>query len=187
MNKDQYLRKLEYLLSDLPEEERREAMEYYVEYFEEAGPEREAEVMRELGTPETVAETIHKELADKGIVPYRAEKKQKKERNGWQIAFIVLVCVLVSPVVIPLAIALFGVVIAVLACVVALIVSAVVLVVSIVAAFLVAAILLFVVGISNMGLPLVGLMMIGISFLCAGLFLLCGWDSSSSVQLLYRK
>ena len=55
MNKDQYLRKLEYLLSDLPEEERREAMEYYVEYFEEAGPEREAEVMRELGTPETVA------------------------------------------------------------------------------------------------------------------------------------
>lgn len=46
MNKDQYLRKLEYLLSDLPEEERREAMEYYVEYFEEAGPEREAEVMR---------------------------------------------------------------------------------------------------------------------------------------------
>ena len=78
MNKDQYLRKLEYLLSDLPEEERREAMEYYVEYFEEAGPEREAEVMRELGTPETVAETIHKELADKGIVPYRAEKKQKK-------------------------------------------------------------------------------------------------------------
>lgn len=175
MNKDQYLRKLEYLLSDLPEEERREAMEYYVEYFEEAGPEREAEVIRELGTPETVAETIHKELADKGIVPYRVEKKQKKERNGWQIAFIVLVCVLVSPVVIPLAIALFAVVIAVLACVVALIVSAVVLVVSIVAAFLVAAILLFVVGISNMGLPLVGLMMIGSSFLCAGLFLLCGW------------
>ena len=149
MNKDQYLRKLEYLLSDLPEEERREAMEYYVEYFEEAGPEREAEVMRELGTPETVAETIHKELADKGIVPYRAEKKQKKERNGWQIAFIVLVCVLVSPVVIPLAIALFGVVIAVLACVVALIVSAVVLVVSIVAAFLVAAILLFIVEIGR--------------------------------------
>ena len=91
MNKDQYLRKLEYLLSDLPEEERREAMEYYVEYFEEAGPEREAEVMRELGTPETVAETIHKELADKGIVPYRAEKKQKKERNGWQIDFLDLI------------------------------------------------------------------------------------------------
>lgn len=82
MNKDQYLRKLEYLLSDLPEEERREAMEYYVEYFEEAGPEREAEVMRELGTPETVAETIHKELADKGIVPYRAEKKQKRKETA---------------------------------------------------------------------------------------------------------
>ena len=65
MNKDQYLRKLEYLLSDLPEEERREAMEYYVEYFEEAGPEREAEVMRELGTPETVA-LSGREEAEKG-------------------------------------------------------------------------------------------------------------------------
>ena len=82
MNKDQYLRKLEYLLSDLPEEERREAMEYYVEYFEEAGPEREAEVMRELGTPETVAETIHKELADKGIVPFGQRRSRKRKETA---------------------------------------------------------------------------------------------------------
>lgn len=175
MNKAQYLRRLEYLLSDLPEDERREAMEYYVEYFEEAGPEREAEVVKELGTPETVAETIHRELADKGVIDYKPGKKQKKERNGWQIAFIVLVCVLAAPVVIPIAFALLAVVAAILACIVAAIVGIVAAVIGVVAAFFCVAVVLFIVGISNMSLPFVGILLIGISFISAGLFLLCGW------------
>lgn len=41
MNKTEFLSALERELSALPPEERRDAMLYYKEYFEEAGPENE--------------------------------------------------------------------------------------------------------------------------------------------------
>ena len=52
MNRAQFMEQLEKLLSDISEEERREALEYYESYFDEAGPEKEASVIRELGSPE---------------------------------------------------------------------------------------------------------------------------------------
>ena len=58
MTKYEYLAKLEQLLSSLPEQERRDAMNYYEEYFVSAGPEKEAEAIRELGTPEEAARKI---------------------------------------------------------------------------------------------------------------------------------
>ena len=36
MNRERFLKQLERLLSDIPESERREAMEYYQNYFEES-------------------------------------------------------------------------------------------------------------------------------------------------------
>lgn len=58
MNKDYFLRELEYLLSDVTEEERREALQYYRDYFDEAGPGREAEILAHIGSPEKVAAEI---------------------------------------------------------------------------------------------------------------------------------
>lgn len=55
MNKDYFLRELEYLLMDLSEEERESALEYYRDYFEEAGEAREAEMAARLGSPAKVA------------------------------------------------------------------------------------------------------------------------------------
>ena len=40
MNREEFLRQLERLLSDIPEGERWEALEYYRNYFEDAGPEK---------------------------------------------------------------------------------------------------------------------------------------------------
>ena len=37
MDRKQFMRQLEALLSDIPGEERREALEYYESYFDEAG------------------------------------------------------------------------------------------------------------------------------------------------------
>ena len=51
MNRAQFMKQLEKLLSDISEEERKEALDYYESYFDDAGPEREAEVLRELGSP----------------------------------------------------------------------------------------------------------------------------------------
>lgn len=63
MNKEYFLRELAYLLQDIPEEEREEALQYYRDYFEEAGPEREAEVLAQIGSPERVAAELKSSLA----------------------------------------------------------------------------------------------------------------------------
>ena len=51
MNKEQFLARLEKRLRRIPQEERENIMLYYQEYFEEAGPEQEQEVIQELGSP----------------------------------------------------------------------------------------------------------------------------------------
>lgn len=58
MTKYEYLAKLEHLLADMPEQERRDALDYYAEYFDAAGPDHEAETAEKLGDPETVARKI---------------------------------------------------------------------------------------------------------------------------------
>ena len=81
MNKNEFLSQLEKFLSDLPEEERREAMEYYVEYFDEAGPEKETDVLKEFGSPKEVADRIHEELAEKGLIVYDPSCHHYSESN----------------------------------------------------------------------------------------------------------
>lgn len=58
MTKYEYLAKLEQLLSAMPQQERRDALDYYAEYFDAAGPDHEAETAEKLGDPETVARKI---------------------------------------------------------------------------------------------------------------------------------
>lgn len=58
MNRKEYMKRLEQLLLILPEEEREEALQYYYDYFDDAGIENEDKVIAELGTPEEVAAKI---------------------------------------------------------------------------------------------------------------------------------
>ena len=58
MMKQEFLQRLNRLLADVTQEEREEALRYYEEYFDEAGPEQEQAVLAELGSPEKVAATI---------------------------------------------------------------------------------------------------------------------------------
>ena len=58
MNRETFLRELEYLLQDMGEEERADALAYYRDYLDEAGPENEEKVIREFGSPERVAAMI---------------------------------------------------------------------------------------------------------------------------------
>ena len=58
MERKEYMERLEQLLLVLPEEEREEALQYYYDYFDDAGVENEENVIRELGTPEEVAAKI---------------------------------------------------------------------------------------------------------------------------------
>ena len=179
MNKNEFLSQLEKFLSDLPEEERREAMEYYVEYFDEAGPEKENEVLKEFGAPEKIAKQIHEELAEKGLIVYdpsAAGEDGKEKKDGWKIACIVLLCILAAPVVIPLAAAIIGTILSVIVAVISAIAGVFLAACGLTLAFAVAAVVLFVVGIVKLfSAPLVGLFLIGLSLLFAGLALLLGF------------
>ena len=62
MDRAQFMEQLEKLLSDISEAERQEALAYYNSYFDEAGPENEASVIRELGSPGKVAAIIKADL-----------------------------------------------------------------------------------------------------------------------------
>ena len=51
MNRTEYMRELDALLHGISKEEREEAMQYYNDYFDDAGSENEEKVIEELGSP----------------------------------------------------------------------------------------------------------------------------------------
>lgn len=79
MRKEEFLRRLEMLLSDISEEEREEAMAFYRSYFDDAGEEDEARIIAELESPENVAETIKRDL---GMVTVTAQDDSSYEEMG---------------------------------------------------------------------------------------------------------
>lgn len=64
MSKKEFLQALEQELQDLPLEEKKSAVQYFSMYFDDAGPEQEAEVIRQLGSPQKVAQEIREGGAD---------------------------------------------------------------------------------------------------------------------------
>ena len=55
MTRDEFMKELAYLLQDIQDEDKDDAVQYYTDYFEEAGPDKEEEVIQELGSPERIA------------------------------------------------------------------------------------------------------------------------------------
>lgn len=67
MNRSEYLRILSERISSLPLDEYSNIMEYYTEYFEDAGEGNDGKVIEELGSPESLAEKIINESTDKNV------------------------------------------------------------------------------------------------------------------------
>lgn len=94
MNRIEYMTKLASLLQDIPEVERKDAMKYYNDYFDEAGEENEEQVIREFGAPEEVAENIKADLKGKieditdnqqgQSESYQFQTQDQQNRNGNQ-------------------------------------------------------------------------------------------------------
>lgn len=66
MNREEFLSRLTALLQDVPPAEREEAVQYYQDYFDDAGEGNEAGVIASLGSPEELAKSIKAGLADGG-------------------------------------------------------------------------------------------------------------------------
>lgn len=66
MTRAEYMRQLESLLSSVPDSEREEALQYYNDYFDDASDQEDDEVIKSLGSPEELAESIKAGLSDDG-------------------------------------------------------------------------------------------------------------------------
>ena len=107
MTRTDYLTQLETYLNKLPEADRIEAMEYFKELFDDAGPEGEEELIASLGTPKEAAHDVLSDLLDKKVNEAPAQK------NDRQLLHMAL---LVAPIGIPVGIgilmAVIGIIIA---------------------------------------------------------------------------
>lgn len=88
MTRTDYMKSLERLLAALPETERRDALNYYEEYFDDAGADNEAATIAELGTPEEVAQKIleNQEFvpAEVSPAPETSALPRAKRRIHWE-------------------------------------------------------------------------------------------------------
>ena len=74
MNRADFMKNLAELLADMAPAEREEAIQYYNDYFDDAGTENEQSVIASLGTPEQMAKTIKAGLFDGGSAGEFTEK-----------------------------------------------------------------------------------------------------------------
>ncbi len=74
MNRADFMKNLAELLADMAPAEREEAIQYYNDYFDDAGEENEQSVIESLGTPEQLAGTIKAGLFDGGSAGEFTEK-----------------------------------------------------------------------------------------------------------------
>lgn len=79
MNREEYLKRLSFLLKDLPEEEIEDAIAYYEDYFEEAGEEKEEQVIKELGSPEKIAKMIRDSVQENQASSEYTEEGYRQE------------------------------------------------------------------------------------------------------------
>lgn len=170
MSREEYLRALSRELRRLPKDEYEKAMDYYVEYFEEAGPEKEQEIIKDLGSPKDVAAQIIMDAAME-----RMDKPQKSMKRGLSTVWMVVLAVCAAPIALPLAIGILAMAGGVLVTAGALLLCALLVEAGAVAAGVVAVVggivLLFSHPLSALTVTGMGLFMIGISIL--GAFVLC--------------
>ncbi|MDR2610857.1 MAG: DUF1700 domain-containing protein [Clostridiales Family XIII bacterium] len=116
MDNRKYLSQLEKRLNKLPPEDRADAIAYYAEYLDEAGPDGANIALKSLGTPAQVAAGIMADFALRDM----AEGKPKVKK-GISAVWFALLGVFALPIGLPVMIALFCVVFALLITVFALI------------------------------------------------------------------
>ncbi len=207
MNKSEYIEALRKEIQALPEAERNEALKYYSDYFDDAGPENESQVIDELGSPEDLAKFILRNFScvpEKIPVEKRSGETASKNKNGTaeksvvettddgsakaaKILLLVLLAVITFPIWASIFTAvggvLFGLFVAVIVVGFVLVLAALVI--------LLGGIFLAAFGIGMLfGAPLSGLLLIGTGLLLAGAGLICvmggAWVCGKIVPAIIR-
>ena len=80
MTRDEYMTALKNNIQSLTVDEQNEALQYYSDYFDDAGD--DAKVMEELGTPEEVAKVIRERFSNTLVKDSNAKENDEKEENS---------------------------------------------------------------------------------------------------------
>ncbi len=166
MNREIYMRSLQDRLSKLPREDREMAMEYFREYFDEAGPENETQAIEDLGTPKEAAEQIIMNMAVKNSEEISGKSEGAGVKRSFRAVWIGILAVFAAPIALPLALAAVVVVISVGIAVVSVLASLVVAGAAVLAAGVVTVILGAMMIFQS---PANAVATMGTGFLCTGL------------------
>ena len=128
MNRQEFMRQLEDLLSGIPASEREDALAYYNNYFDEAGTENEQQVIMELGSPEAVAKNIiadvqqesgdysspETEAYERQIMPKQNRTTEKQGMSQSTKILLIILLVFTFPIWIGVVAGLFGAVVGII-------------------------------------------------------------------------
>lgn len=194
MNRIEFMKQLESLLQNISPTEREEALQYYNDYFNDAGEENEQAVIEALGNPAKVAENIKRDIygagygdaayqkpqsQERAVAEYhqpaagmqqiKTEQPQKEGMPAWAIVLMVLGLIVISPVVLGVGSGVLGILAGVIITWFALILGFGIVAIALFAALLV----LMVTGVMCLGAdPLVGVAMFGGGLVCGGIGIL---------------
>ena len=124
MTRQEYMEQLKKYLKRLPKEDYENAIEYFSEYFDEAGPQKEQQVMKELGEPKEAARELLLNLLqesvenDQDIVEEKAAVQPEaasggKKRSPGKIILLAILVLCASPVSLALLVGVLAVLLAV--------------------------------------------------------------------------
>jgi len=198
MDRNEFMKQLESLLQSISSSEREEALQYYNEYFNDAGQENEQDVIEALGSPVKVAENIKRDFYGSGydeatyqktssernaVVEYQTDTQEekyssesydtysiqkRKEQKGMSTGMIVLIVILCI-LASPLILSLLSGVLGILIGIIATWFSLIIGFGAVALSLFAVLVVLFVVGIMCMFTdPLVGVVLLGIGMLVGG-------------------
>lgn len=98
MTRSDYMTILAHHLRRLPREDYNRAIEYFEEYFDDAGPQQEQNAIEDLGSPEEAAKELIMNLAERNVT-----EPPKTIKRGIHTAWIGILGICAAPIAIPVA------------------------------------------------------------------------------------
>ena len=98
MTRSEYMKILTHKLRRLPKDDYYRAVEYFEEYFEEAGPDQEQQAIEDLGSPEEAAKALIVDLAAANV-----KEPPKTIKKGLSAVWIAILAIFAAPIAVPLA------------------------------------------------------------------------------------
>jgi len=187
MTKHEYLEQLRKELRRLPKEEVERAVNYYEEYFDEAGEENFESTAEELGPPASIAPQILKDAAILSI-----KEPAKSVKSSAQAVWMVILAIFAAPIGLPIGFALVvtigALAVAVLAVIAAVVLAFVVMIASGVVTIATSLVFVFTNGVEGI-MPLgAGMAAMGTGIIGLYLIVVCGkWILLGIARLFQRR